>query len=112
MSKIDGFKQIRHVSNWGDWELFGGSGKDEEDDKGEEIIDGSVMMIRWPDKTETKETVHYEKGTQTIHDMGHEYEGRDEYAYVDAKVRGIKIQLRIKGLHCKLLSVPKQAVKK
>lgn len=116
MSKNDdGFKQIRQISNWGYWERLGGSGNDfpgRSKDEGEEIIDGSVMIVRWPDKTETKETVHYEKGTMTYHDHGHEGTGPDEHSYIDTKIRGMKIQVPLRGLYCKIVSVPKRAAKK
>jgi hypothetical protein len=118
MSKTnDGFKKIRHVSDWGDWERFGGTGEKGVDggirsgDAGDDIVDGSVMIVRWPDKTETKETVHYEAGRQSISDMGHTYEGLDEYAYVNTKFRGMKIKVKIRGLYCKLVSLPKRAKK-
>ena len=112
----DGFKKIRHVSDWGDWERFGGTGAKGADggaqsDDGDDIVDGSVMIVRWPDKTETKETVHYVKGRQPIGDMGHTYEGLDEYSYINTKFRGVKIQVKLRGLYCKLVKLPKGAKK-
>lgn len=98
----DGFRKIHRISNWGYWERY-----DKED--GEEIIDGTKALVHWPDGTETKETIRYRKGKMTYHDHGHEGQGPDEYSYVEAKVRGIKVELKLEGLKVKVLSVPKQA---
>lgn len=95
----DGFKKIVHISNWGDWERLGG-------EDGEELVDGSACIVRWPDGSETREKLKYHKGSQQISDMGRSYSGLDEHSYVDAKFRGVKIRLPLRGLMVRILKKP------
>jgi hypothetical protein len=74
-------------SNWGYW--------DELD--GEILKNGERVNVRWPDGSETQETVRVEKTSFQSEDHGHRCDIPVHKAYVDVNVRGVAASIRLAG---------------
>jgi hypothetical protein len=84
--------QMSKVESKGDW----GSYDDTLD--GKKLVDGELLIVRWPDGhlDQIAVTVKLERGS--VSDHGKEYTTYSSVSYYVTQLRGVKIDLPLRGL--------------
>lgn len=88
-----GWRRVITVSNWNNYDAL--------DQEGKPILRSGRYRIKWADGTITVEDVIVKREIFQYSDMGHAYQGMNQFAYVKVNVKGTMTDVRIVGLMVK-----------
>lgn len=92
--------EFKPIETGGDWSYI-----DKLD--GQVILDGEWVEVLWPDDTVTKQPIRMYYGSFKYNDMGHEYTGSDEQAYLTAVLHAVQVKIYLRRMKdIKLRRVP------
>lgn len=94
MSTTSDFTEIKQHGNWHKRDQIGCS----------RLVDGMRLAIRWPDGTETNETIKIARTNVLAASAGNIGTFMHvDYAYVPTLVMGVKAWVHLRGLQAKIL---------
>lgn len=71
---------------------------------GKDLVDGEVLIVKWPDGQLQQTKIMVERKTQTYQDHGHNGEMPVSHAYVLAYHRGVQVRVPLVGLEAQRVS--------
>jgi hypothetical protein len=86
------YAKIIEKNNWGNIEYY--------ICKNKRVLfnDQQKVRVRWPNGSETEETLKLRAYEERIHDMGQAYDNHSEKAVLETKMRGLDIDVSVSGL--------------
>lgn len=104
----DGFYKVMALDDWGvvNYWLGGslssaGTASNRDQDPAMRLKNGDKVKVKWPDGKVSNEVVNIREYTNTVYDMGHQYDVKAEFGFLKSKVRGMAVEIDINGLKMK-----------